>query len=120
MTAKSERERGNRSRGTPAGFRQEDVDRLRAGEMPEELIERILAGHPVQPEKRQKPRGEKLTPVDLSADEIEAAAQRGETSESLAERLEEAGKRDPNRKRAAGTRAARPERTPPGEKRRKR
>ena len=41
-------------------------------------------------------------------------------SERLAERFEEAAKLDMNRKRAAGTRAERPDVTPPGEKRTKR
>lgn len=86
--------------------------------MPEELIARVLEASP-SPVMAGGKKEEKLRPIDLSEEEVEAAARGDEISERLTERLEEAGKLDPNRKRAAGTRAARPEKTPPGERRSK-
>jgi hypothetical protein len=104
--------------GSPAEFRQEDVDLLVAGEMPEEVVFRILEGRSqggrvVSGRKTRK----KLAPIELSAQDIELAASSEEVSEALAERLEKAGKRDANRKRAAGTKADVPGVLPPGMKR---
>lgn len=108
------------ARGSPAPFRQEDVDLLAAGEMPDEIVALILETGPPPKEARRGERVDKLAPVDLSAEEIEAAARGEKISDPLAERLEAAAKLDLNRKRAAGTKAARPEVTPPGERRKKR
>ena len=114
---KSEREG---ARGSPAPFRQEDVDLLAAGEMPDEIVAMILETGPPPERPGRGKKGEKLAPVELSAEEIDAATRGEEISEALAERLEVAAKLDLNRKRAAGTKAARPEATPPGERRKRR
>lgn len=105
------------AKGRPAALRQEDIDQLRVGEMPEELIERVLESTPTRVEPGKGKKSEKLRPVELGREEMEALARRADIPESLAERLEEAGKVDTNRKRAAGKKAARPEKTPPGQKR---
>lgn len=105
--------------GRPVALRQEDVELLTMGEMPEELIARILEAGASPVRAAEGGEGKKLRPIELSEEEVEAAARGEEISERLAERLEEAARLDPNRKRAAGTRAARPEKTPPGERRSK-
>lgn len=103
----------------PVSLRHEDVELLRAGEMPEEFIARVLDARPSPVMARGGKKEEKLRPIEMSEEEVEAAARGDEISEHLTERLEEAGKLDPNRKRAAGTKAARPEKTPPGQRRSK-
>lgn len=107
------------AQGRPVALRQEDIQLLSVGEMPTEFITRVLESNPAQSESRKVKKDEKLRPVEVDEEEMEAAARDDETPESLAERLEEAGKLDPNRKRAAGKKAARPEKTPPGQRRRK-
>jgi hypothetical protein len=103
----------------PAALRQEDIEQLRAGEMPGEFITRVLESNPAEIEPGKRKKSEKLRPVDLDEAEMEATVAGNEIPEGLAERLEEAGKLDANRKRAAGKKAARPEKTPPGQKRQK-
>ena len=117
MSAKADRGGREEARGSPAPFRQEDIERLAAGEMPDEVVTMILeTGHPPGKAARVT-KGEKLAPVELTPEEIDTLARGESTSEELAERLEAAAKLDMNRKRAAGTRAERPDATPPGEKR---
>ncbi len=88
--------------------------------MPDEFVAVILeAASPADRTGRVK-KSEKLSPVELTAEEIEVAARGEVISEAFSERLEAAAKLDANRKRAAGTKAARPEVTPPGERRNKR
>ena len=85
--------------------------------MPEESITRVLESTPTRVEPGKGKKAAKLRPVELGEEEMEAVARRAEIPETLAERLEEAGKLDTNRTRAAGKKAARPEKTPPGHKR---
>ncbi len=120
MSAEADRGRGEGARGSPAPLRQVDIERLASGELPDEVVTRILESGqpPARPPRVTK--GKKLAPVELTPEEIEALAGGEPISEQLAGRFEEAAKLDMNRKRAAGTRAERPEVTPPGEKRTKR
>jgi hypothetical protein len=88
--------------------------------MPDEVVTRILeTGQPTGKAARVT-KGKKLAPVELTSEEIDILARGESISEELAERLEAASKLDRNRKRAAGTKAERPDKTPPGEKRTKR
>lgn len=120
MSGKADRDKRDRARGSPAPFRQEDIERLAAGEMPDEVVTRILeTGQPTGKAARVT-KGKKLAPVELTPEEIDTLALGESTSEGLAERLEAASKLDTNRKRAAGTKAERPDKTPPGEKRTRR
>lgn len=118
MTERKQDQDNQTALGSPAEFRQEDVDLLVAGEMPEEIVIRILEGRSqvgrvVSGRKPPK----KLAPIELSAHDIELAASGAEVSEALAERLEKAGKLDSNRKRAAGKKTDVPGLLPPGVKR---
>lgn len=105
------------AKGRPVALRQQDIDQLRVGEMPDEFIARVLESTPARVEPGKAKKTEKLRPVELGREEMEAVARGAEIPETLAESLEEAGKLDINRKRAAGKKAARPEKTPPGQKR---
>jgi hypothetical protein len=120
VSAKADPNDREGARGSPAPFRQEDIERLAAGEMPDDIVTVILESG-ISPGKAAPiTKGKKLAPVELTAKEIDALARGESTSEEMAERLETAAKLDMNRKRAAGTRAERPDITPPGEKRTKR
>ena len=117
MAKRKQHEGNERASGAPVALRQEDVDLLVAGEMPEVVVARILEAR--RPAKSAAPRRrpkDKLRPIELTAQDIDLAA-RGETSAAFTERLDAVGKLDTNRKRAAGSKAAKPSVRPPGEKR---
>lgn len=116
MSGKADRGERDWARGSPAPFRQEDIERLAAGEMPDEVVTMILETGQPPGKVARVTRGKKLAPVELTPEEIDTLARGESTSEGLAEKLEAASKLDTNRKRAAGTRAERPDTTPPGEK----
>lgn len=120
MSAKADPGEREGARGSPAPFRQEDIERLAAGEMPDEVVTMMLETGQPPGKATRVTKGKKLAPVELTPEEIDTLARGESTSEELAERLEAAAKLDMNRKRAAGTRAERPDATPPGEKRIKR
>lgn len=101
------------ARGRPAAFQQKDVDRLVAGTMPADDVDRILARHasPELPTRRRGPA--KLKPVELGEAEIELLAGGGALPDDLVDRFIKAGKQDANRKRSIGQKVSRPTTRPP-------